>query len=141
MAKQTENESAILFPDQTITLGGEKITVREFYFLQEMEALPLAMPIINDLARVFGGDDDPGFTVIEQIFYQYQEAFFSLLSMATGKPAEWIKQLKADEGPVLGMTFWSGNRRFFISRVVTKAIEQDRQLAEKLSAPAISTPP
>ena len=141
MAKQTENESAILFPDQTITLGGEKITVREFYFLQEMEALPLAMPIINDLARVFGGDDDPGFTVIEQIFYQYQEAFVSLLSMATGKPAEWIKQLKADEGQLLGMTFWSVNRRFFISRVVTKAIEQDRPLAEKLSAPAISTPP
>jgi len=141
MADDKASDLEILHPERMLTLGGESIEVREFSFLQEMDALPIARPIIRDLTKAFGSDESPGFSAVEEIFYIHREAFLHLLELSTGKTIEWMSDLSGDEAQLLSMTFWSVNKRFFISRVVTRTIEQHPELAKKLSKSETSTAP
>lgn len=141
MSDQAADDLEVLHPERMLTLGGETIEVREFSFLQEMDALPIAQPIIRDLAKAFGGEESPGFSDVEQIFYRNREGFVRLLELATCKSTEWMEKLAGGEAQMLAMTFWSVNRRFFISRVVARTIEASPDLAKALSISETSTPP
>ncbi len=141
MTKPKKDEEAeILHPERTLALGGKQVTVRELTFAQEMQALPVAEPIIKGLAELFSGDEEPGFSDLEAVFYTHSDAFLALVAMATGEPESWISGLSGAEGQVLALTFWSVNRRFFISRVVVKSLEREPGLAESLSRSVTSTP-
>ena len=131
--QKPEDENEILFPDRELTLAGESVTITEFTFLQEQKAVPLAQPIIQAISDAFTGDKEPGFSDIENIFFSWGEAFNQLVCMSVNKPVEWLEKLTGQEGQLLAMTFWSVNRRFFISRVVTRTMENTPGMAEKLA--------
>ena len=139
---KNQEELIILEGQQVITVGKKKVTVSEFTFVQEFEALPIAQPIIAGLGDAIGESEPAGYQKLEALFYRHHAALVTLIALATGEPEGWIMTLKGVEGSLLTMAFWGVNKDFFISRVVVQTLEGNPEMAASLAqASAKSTPP
>jgi len=119
MADVLQNETEVLFPDRAVTVRGEAVEVRELTFLQGLEAAPLIQPLIADLYDLFrDGALEPDLAALSAVLGGHREATVRLISLATGRPAEWVEGLSDSEGQAVLMAFWLANTGFFVSRLV-----------------------
>lgn len=130
------NEIEVLHPDRELVIGGEKIEVREFRFLEGLDAEVIAQPLLNGLADLLGGESRRtfGYSAMAKLFAQHKDEFVQLVGMATGKPPEWFGSLGDADGQRLAMTFWTVNRGFFTRRVVAEVAT--RKALERAAAEA-----
>lgn len=113
----TTNDLDVLFPDETLTIAGESVEVREFRYLQGLQVLPQARPILSGLSTLLDEQAlDP--MAIEMLVAEHQDAWCGLMSVSTGKPVEWIQALSDRDGMTLAMAFWRVNSSFFMRRLV-----------------------
>jgi len=139
---KNSEELAILKGCDVITIGGKEVTVSEFTYPQEFEALPIAQPIIAGLGDTLAERDPAGYQKLEALFYKHHAALVSLEAIATGEPEDWIRSLKGKDGQLLTMTFWAVNSYFFTSRVVVQTLEQDPEAIKAVAdLSEKSTPP
>lgn len=118
IAQELENDEAdIIAGWRKVKVNGEDIEVREFTFAQEMEALAIAQPIINELAELFGESTNADNIQIELVFSRHREAFLQLLAISTGRDAKWLSKIPGRAGHTLYLTFWIMNQHFFVQRV------------------------
>jgi len=126
--QKPDNELDALLPDSDIEIRGEAITVTEITFIQSLPLEPVIQPMIDDLAELFIGDDsrDDGAAVSYQamasVFGSHAELLLRMLSLATGKPRDWIESLSDADGQLLTMTFWQVNKDFFTRRLVIETM-------------------
>ena len=139
-------ELETLFPDRDVKVrdpdtGGEAtVAVREFRYLEGLEAAVEAAPLLAALAEGYGPDgrdDGPSAAAIEAAMARHAGVWLRLLARATGREADWLARLSAADGDVVGNTMWSVNLRFFIARVV--ALLAARR-AKRSPSPGSSTP-
>lgn len=129
-----------LLPDRTLTLGGEEVTVREFRFGESFRVIPLARPILADLAALRGSDsagDDLG--VFEDLLARHWEATLELMAIAADRPREWIEALPDQDGQLLAWTFWAVNGPFFMRRLVADEMTRTSRTGNGRGSPTSST--
>lgn len=113
---QAEKDPEILFPDETLPIAGERVTVREFRFAEGLRAIALARPILAALREIPEGDDNP--ELVDQVLADHLDAWLALIAMSTDKDVEWVKGLPDADGQSLAMAFWRVNGAFFMRRLV-----------------------
>lgn len=123
MADNADNDVAVLFPDQDMEVqtanGPESITVREFRFGQTGKVIPLARPIIDELANL-GDPDGEVVDVFESIILKHWHACINLMAISIDRPLEWFDKLPDIEGQRVALTFWGVNAPFFTRRLISQ---------------------
>ena len=114
----TTPESDLLFPDKTITIGGEDVIVHEFTYLEGLSAAAIAQPLLTDLMAMINQCDTLGTPEIDRVIGNNAAIWLQLLAMSIGKPLEWAEKLSDADGTLLSMTFWEMNGPFLLRRVV-----------------------
>lgn len=111
----------ILLPDKTLEIDGERITVREYSFLQGLDIADFAWPLIDELRLLFidlqPGEELP-LSALAATFGRHREIFVRLLSLSTDKPEAWVTALGDENGQRLYLTWWTVNAHFFVRRLV-----------------------
>ncbi|MFW6077413.1 MAG: DUF6631 family protein [Hyphomicrobiales bacterium] len=120
-----EKDAEVLFPERTLTVDGEAVTVREFSFLEEMRLAAMAEPLLERL-RELSFDDEQSLTSrdLERAFVEHEAVFVELLAVAVDKPADWVRGLTRKNGQALMTTFWSVNHAFFTERMITLQLDR-----------------
>ena len=127
----------ILMPDADLTIAGETITVREYRFFDGLVIVKQAAPFIDDLYNLLGreGAAPPSFDDIEMLVATHRDLVKEMVALSVARTAEWVGALSDTDGDALLLTWWEVNTRFFIRRVMRRALK------ERLSAGHASTTP
>jgi len=138
-AKAAGNDLDVLFPDRTLTIAGEEITVREYRFLEGLKVQAIADPVVAALAQIAltGGDATP--EVQDAVLAQHAEAVAMLIALACDKPMQWVAQLRGAEGEALQQAWWAANAGFFVRRVRQRVRVRVLDMARKASAGSASS--
>ena len=118
MGKARDNDAAILFPDETVEIDGEQVTVREFRYLEGLRAAALARPLLAGLREIIETDDDIEPEALDALIGEHTDIWVQLIAMSTGLSAERIGELSDRDGVTLSMAFWRVNGPFFTRRLL-----------------------
>lgn len=145
-------ELDVLFPDIDVAVrdpdSGEAVTltVREFRFLEGLEAQAEARPLIDTLSVLIdgGGDGDeaqpdalPDAPAIDAAIGQHASLWLSLIGRACDREVSWLARLTDRDARQVTLAMWSVNSGFFLSRAMT-AVMARRQTANLLHSAAFS---
>ncbi len=111
------NEADIIFPDKTLTIGGEETAVHEFKYLEGLKAAAIAQPLLADLLALIQDENTMGLAELDRVIGKNASIWTQLLAMSASKPAEWIAELNDADGTLLSMTFWEINGPFLLRRL------------------------
>lgn len=130
--QQAAEDLTILFPNQTIPIGGQQVTVQEYAFMQWLELKPLCTEITQQFADYVRDEKNVDVDEILECFENNFKTMQALLCASTATSVEFLKKLKSDEMEVLLFTWWGVNKHFFIrsaQRIVRaqKKLEPDGQ--------------
>ncbi|RRQ20702.1 DUF6631 family protein [Thiohalobacter thiocyanaticus] len=116
----SEDDVSVLFPDETLELSGEQVTVREFRFTEGIRAAQIAQPILGALRSLI--DQDKITTeALDSIIADHVDVWTQLISMSTNLTEERITSLSDKDGVALSLAFWRVNGPFFTRRLVLAA--------------------
>lgn len=138
-ADQAADELEILNPDVTLPILGERITVREYSHLEQLQLKTRAAPLCAALAQLISASADVHFEEIEEVFEDFEPSVNFLISQSIGKPEDYRGSLPGSLADELTITWWMVNRSFFIkgARRVLRALEkQQNPSAGQPSTPA-----
>lgn len=109
----------VLFPDRDVTVrdpdSGEAVTltVRELRYLDSLELLVVARPLLAALADATGGGSDVSLAAVQGALAEHAETWLVILSRATGRDAPWLARLSVRDGDALALALWTANQDFF----------------------------
>lgn len=133
-----KDDLAIMFPDQTLTLNGEELLVREYRFVEGTRLLPVAAPIIERLRKC---KDVSNITVAEldEIAAEYIDNIVYLISVSIDAEPEWIENLNLEDGQTLLLKWWQVNSPFLLKKALYLNLlevvrERDGQTSETNSS-------
>lgn len=131
----------LIAPDSSITIGDEKIEVRAFRFLEGLRATAIARPLIDDMRKLFQGEDDIAPNALLDLFGKHAEIWVQLVAISTRREVDWVKALGDIEGTTLLMTFWGINKSFFTTRLILgAAVNEAAELSRTLQSVNSSAP-
>ena len=118
----------VLFPDRELAVRdpdtGESVTltVREYRFLDGLAVRRDAAPLFDALANVM---DAPGgaevrLGAVEHVFASHLDEWLCALSVATGRPPEWIGALRDADADALTDVWWTVCGPFVMRRVLAR---------------------
>lgn len=129
---ETHDDMELLFSDRELRVAKEQVTVKEFRYLEGLQAAALARPIIGAMRDAFvTGGEEVSIEALDTVIGEHYGVWLELVSMATGKPVEWLSALSDRDGTQLSLAFWEANGPFFMRRLV---------LAEAVRAQAMENP-
>ncbi|MFP4615565.1 MAG: DUF6631 family protein [Thiohalorhabdus sp.] len=115
-------ELGTLFPDRTLTVAGEEVTVRALRFREGLDLLPVLRPILDDMQGVLeeAAGDPEAITAgrILELLERSPDAWTALAAAATGRDAAWVEGLPLEDGEALVLTAWRANAPFLLRRLV-----------------------
>lgn len=122
---EPEPEDGLLPADREITLADPDtgkpvtLTVREFRFLDGLQAQAIAGALIGDLAAL-AGESGRGMTpaALGEILGRHSNAWLDLSALATGRDVDWIARLREPGASLLSQAVWAANDVFFIGRIL-----------------------
>lgn len=92
------------------------LTVREYRFLEGLQAQVVAAPLLADLARHMDAEGArPGVRAIQEAVGRHAGVWIDLVARATGCDAEWLARLDDADGTAVSAAMWTANRHFFPS--------------------------
>ena len=115
-----------LFPERTLTVAGQPVTVHELTFIQSLHLHASLAPVLEALAPHYGAEGIGSDTVIGALA-QHPQVACALLAAATRQSEEWIAALPEHDGYLLLLTFVAIHIPFFATR-----LELARQMAQAL---------
>ncbi|MCY3878608.1 MAG: hypothetical protein OXF74_05435 [Rhodobacteraceae bacterium] len=129
----------ILFPDVTVTVTDPdtgldtEVTVREFRFLEGLEAQAAARPLAAALAGSVGETGAaPSADGVMLALTDHAGVWIDLLAKACDRDPEWVGRLRDTDGDRLSTAMWDANRSFF-TRAVLAVIQARQRAAETRS--------
>jgi hypothetical protein len=105
------DDLSILVLDVVIAIDGDKITVRELTFGEQIRHAGALSIVTAALKSCLSGEDDP-FRLLDALS-AHEKEIFELVSAAAGKPVGWIEALGGEVGERLLLAFWEANKAFF----------------------------
>lgn len=155
-------ELEVLFPDVDLEVDdpetGEKValTLREFRFLEALEAQVVARPLIEALADAFGSEGGLDAAAIDAALGAHAGLWLELIGRACERrddaanegdrsvprrvEAAWLAGLADRDGDALSDAMWSANGGFFTRRVVAEEAARKRRAERQSRSPTSSTP-
>lgn len=115
-AEKAAEDLNVLFPHQTIPLGGKDILVQEYPFMTWLTLKPLCTGFIEQLASIMK-QEDVFFDDLLEFFENNFQMMQKLLCESTEQPLEFLKTLKDEEMDLLLLTWWTVNKHFFLKSV------------------------
>lgn len=103
--------------DETIELQGETVKIHEFRWIESTKAAALARPML-DQVKVLIDQEQLDIGSLESILVEHTDNWIELLSLATGRDAEWLAGLSDTDGWCLTMAFWRVNGGLFMRRLI-----------------------
>ena len=131
----------ILFPDLDVALrdpdtGAEvTLTVREYRFLEGLQAQREARDLIASLAAVYDGEGFDTDRVMDALT-DHADAWIGLVARATGRDPAWIGRLSEPDGDRLSEAMWRANRSFFVRRILARLRPAGESPSPKSSMPS-----
>jgi hypothetical protein len=110
------DDLSVLVPDVAIEIGGEKLTVRELRFGEQIRHAGALRAIAAAIEDDLRESADP-VRLLDALAARGQD-FLMLAGLACGKPAAWIEALSGEDGEALSIAFWQANQGFFLRRLV-----------------------
>lgn len=133
-------ELDVLFPERTVPVGEELVTVNEITFAQSLRLHMHIAPIVKAIEEhVLASGQAPGYDAIVQVLGEQWNSTLTLIQETTGKPAIWFDGLTAIDGELLLLTFWNVNASFFYQRA-TNAVAVRRETTRLLAGASSSLP-
>jgi hypothetical protein len=117
----------LLYPSgKEVTVGGEKLTVREFGFGQWPKATKMMQPVVSALiARNLFSVEGDEFKLSKDwpiglvaVMSDGGESVIELCAYVTGKPREFFDNVSLDEGVALTRAIFEVNADFFKKRIL-----------------------
>ena len=99
-AEKAAEDLNVLFPNQTIPIGGKYILVQEYPFVKWLELKPQCLPIIEVLST-FADQEQIFIDDLIECFEDHFDLMKMLYSESIQQPIEFLAQLKADEMELL----------------------------------------
>lgn len=139
-ASPSTEELAVLHPEQSFTLAGREITVREYGHIEGLRLLAWAQPFADALYECFPrGSQAPSVTVLSALLAKHATLVRDMAAQAADVEPEWVEGLRDVDGDRLLMAWWQVNSGFFFRRLLGRAAVE--KLQERQRAGAGSTPP
>jgi hypothetical protein len=104
----------ILFPDQSLLIANEQITVTEYPFMTWIELKPLCKPLIEEFTEFMRRGDDVAADELLECFENHFQILQTLLCKSIDKPVEFLEKLSYSDMQILLLTWWSVNKNFFL---------------------------
>lgn len=126
-AENAAEDLSVLFPDQTIPLGGKTVTVQEYPFMTWIELKPQCSEINSQLAAFMTREADVSIDELLECFEDNFQIMQKLLSVSISESIEYLKTLSDDEMQSLMLTWWGVNNHFFLrsaNRILRKTNQQ-----------------
>lgn len=126
MSKVTKfDEADILFPERDLVINGKTITVREFTYLQSLQAASEAKSFIAALSDLVNDETTMiDLAALDGVANDHSDCWIALLAKASSKDADWVAGLNDADGNLLAMAFWEINGPFLWRRVAAaKAVK------------------
>jgi hypothetical protein len=114
-----------LFPGREVTVGGQTIALRPFYFGELPKAVRLLRPV-TEAVRGAGIASFDGQTfglaadwplLLPKLMDEGGEALLDFVAFASHQPREWFDTLAADEGIALTKAVFEVNGDFFVQKI------------------------
>lgn len=142
-ASRAERELEILHPEREIAVGGRRLTVREYGFVEGLKLRETAAPFLEALYRLAqAAGSVPTFAEVEAMLVAHDDTVLDLIARAADVDRAFIDALSDEEGYLLMQTWWLVNAGFFIRRVINRLATERalRQPAGDASTPRSSGP-
>lgn len=123
------DDLAILAPDGEVTIGGEKIVVREYRFFEGLRLKVTARSFFDGLYELLGGDDPqqdskpPSFDDILELVANNEGIVAGMVATSIDRPLDWVEKLGEADGDNLLLTWWNVNADFFFRSVFRRAMQ------------------
>lgn len=134
-------ELDILHPERTGMIGGKKVTVREYGFVEGMRLRPLMKPFLDDLHESMRDGQPLRFELALDVMARHVDAVVELAAIAADADPAWAASLAPDDGHHLLMLWWGANCVFFLRRVGERIAVELQEAQYAASAGEKSTPP
>lgn len=137
------DDLSILFPDRTIRIAGQSVTVRELRFAEQLEHHPLLMPLSAALeaAEPTALVGPESVNRIYDLLADHWACVVALAAICCDRDEAWVRSLPPAEGENLLLAWWGVNSGFFIRRVWRpKLVAQASRQAGGSSSPPSSAP-
>lgn len=123
------DDLSVLMPDGQLTIDGQTITVNEYRFFDGLALRDQARPFFDDLYTLLAPEQHdqppPSFDDFEiQLLAKHKALVMQMVALSTGQTPEWVAALGDEDGEAVMMTWWQVNSRFFIRRVMRRALQE-----------------
>lgn len=130
-------EIEVLYPERSVTIAGELVTVRELAFAETLRLEPEMAPLVRAFIELPADDEEQQTSQFAQLFGAHAHAWMGFMATACGKPREWIEHLPDEAGRMLSMLVWTVNSSFFTRRVISGMIaRQNAHSVQQHNAPS-----
>lgn len=114
----------VLHPNQTVTIAGRTITVREYGFIEGLGLRPLVQPLLDALHESLAAGQTPDLEHIILTLARNATALRELIAVAADVEPEWIDGLNQSDGHLLLMLWWTANGPFYVRCVFDRLAAQ-----------------
>lgn len=112
----------VLFPELTVSIAGESITVREYGFIDGLRVRALMAPFVAELDAMIM--TAPLVEEIIDLLGRYIDATQQAVAISVSRDPAWVAALKPADGEELLFTWWAVCGPFFLRQVVRRQRER-----------------
>lgn len=136
-----DDDLEVLAPEQTVTVAGEPVTVRELTFGETLRHAREVGALTTALRDVFrpGVDRAAQVALIDATMTRHPDAVLALVAAATGREPAWIEALPSAEGELLVWAWWQVHLGFFVRRLAPAVLHQQAGASAGSSPPSPAT--
>lgn len=127
---QVADELTILHPEREVHVGGRKVVIREYGFIEGMRLRVKARPFIDALYAIMKDSVDFGYEQVLDVLSQFNDDVLAMAAQAADVEKSWVEKLDPAEGDAFLLVWWAVNQDFFYQGVYR------RQILEKSTAQA-----
>lgn len=131
-----QDELAILFPHQTLTLNGEAIEVREYSLLQQLQYRHKMLPFIEQLRQSLKDEAEFNLDKLLDCLAQDYQNVLELVALSINKPVDFVAQLSGEQAEQLLLSWWAVNSDFFTLKALLPMIEKINQTQSPTGSPS-----
>lgn len=132
---QAAEDLAMIFPESTITIAGETVTIIEYPFISWLQLKAQHKSFLEELAKLVG--ESAQGLVLDEVLEFFEDHFNEvqyLLAASIEKPVDFFDGLRAAEIDQLMVAWWNVNQHFFLRSIQRTLRKQAKQSAGQTSS-------
>lgn len=128
-SQQAVHDLSVLFPNQTVFIQGQNITVNEYPFVQWLQLRQQYSAFIEKFTALMSNQDD---VLVDDVLMFFEDEFADvqgLILASINQSSDFLSKVSASEMESLMLTWWQVNKHFFLrSMVRAMRKNQDKKL-------------